>query len=167
MLSCKIIATRTIVITPDTTVPVVAMQQFRTREWMLEEGAEFDWCPSLVNSLRWDLSKWTKRRRRNTWKRFEVLFSQILLNVMRVLSVNVWPELVPPAKYLRFVAWSSGNQRMAMRILLYVRETGKIIKNPLFSFNFMQKRRHYEAVTALLKLEIFNGGFKCKSEVNN
>jgi len=56
---------------------------------------------------------------------------------------------------------------MAMRILLYVRETGKIIKNPLFSFNFMQKRRHYEADTALLKLEIFNGGFKCKSEVNN
>jgi len=55
---------------------------------------------------------------------------------------------------------------MAMRMLPYVSETGKIIKIPLFPLNFMRKRRHYEAVTALLTLEVFNGGFKRKSEVN-
>ena len=46
-----------------------------------------------------------EKEKKNTWKRFEVLlFSQILLKDMQALSLNVWPELVPYAKYLRFVA---------------------------------------------------------------
>jgi len=41
-----------------------------------------------------------EKEKKNTWKRFEVLlFSQISLKDMQVLSVNVWSELFPSAKY--------------------------------------------------------------------